>query len=255
MASLTRDGVILTLDDVGAGGLPLVLVHGMACDRQFMAPQLRAFSAAHRVVSFDLRGHGESDAPHQEYTIDGFADDVLWMCDRLQISQPVIIGHSIGGIVALALAARRPDWVRGIVAIDSVLTPPADRAPMMIDLLARVGADYPASLRAYFAAMMGPDDPRWGRWVLDRITATPQHVVMSTWENGFFGFDSGAAAALCRAPFLYIDAGTPNADLDELVRLCPAVVLERVEGHGHFVQLEAPEAVNAVIAAFLATIP
>ncbi len=69
--------------------------------------------------------------------------------------------------------------------------------------------------------------------------------------NGFFGFDTAAAAAACRAPFLYVDAGTLNVDLEELGRLCPTLMAGRTVGAGHFHQLEVPDQVNAMIERFL----
>ena len=80
----------------------------------------------------------------------------------------------------------------------------------------------------------------------------PQHVVASAWENGFFVYDSAAAAAACKVPVLYIDAGTPNTDLSRFGELCPRLVTGKTVGSGHFVQLEVPEQVNAMIERFLA---
>src|SRR4051794_18780428 len=79
---------------------------------------------SHRVVLVDLRGHGESDAPHQNYTMAVFADDLVWLCTKLVLTSPVIVGHSMGGNVALELAARYPDIPSSLVMIDSVMLPP-----------------------------------------------------------------------------------------------------------------------------------
>ncbi|MEJ7755035.1 MAG: alpha/beta hydrolase [Nocardioidaceae bacterium] len=84
-----------------------------------------------------------------------------------------------------------------------------------------------------------------------RVHRVPRHVVLSAWENGFFGFDSAEVVAACRMPFMYVDAGTPNVDLEELRRLCPTLVLGRTVGAGHFHQLEVPDQVNAMIERFL----
>jgi len=88
---ITREDVGLAYEDLGTGEPPLVLIHGVACHRGFWAPQLAHFSSDHRIVAVDLRGHGDSDAPVQRYSIDGFAADVAWMCDRLGVCQPVRI--------------------------------------------------------------------------------------------------------------------------------------------------------------------
>jgi pimeloyl-ACP methyl ester carboxylesterase len=205
-------------------------------------------------VAVDLRGHGRSDAPRQEYTIEGFADDLAWICDRLGIEKPVAVGHSLGGEVCLALAASYPDLPIAVVAMDSTIVPPPERSEMMRPFIESLRTPaYPEELRRYFSRLFLPtDDPRRKARILAQMPSTPQYVVASAWEDGFFAYDTAAAAAACRAPVLYIDAGTPNTDLSRFGELCPRLVSGRTVGSGHFVQLEVPEQVNAMIERFLA---
>ncbi len=102
MSRLRRDGVALFYEEAGVGEPPMLLVHGIACDHTHLTPQLEHFSDDHRVVAVDLRGHGQSDAPQQEYSIEGFADDLAWVCARLGLENPVVVGHSLGGRIGLA---------------------------------------------------------------------------------------------------------------------------------------------------------
>jgi pimeloyl-ACP methyl ester carboxylesterase len=69
-------------------------------------------------VAADLRGHGQSDKPHDTYTIQLFADDPAFLCGELGLAKPVVIGHSMGGVVAFAFAARYPKLPSAIVTID-----------------------------------------------------------------------------------------------------------------------------------------
>ena len=127
MSWLRRDGVALFYEEAGVGEPPMLLVHGIACDHTHLTPQLEHFSDGHRVVAVDLRGHGQSDAPHQEYTIEGFADDLAWVCARLGLENPVVVGHSLGGRICLGLAASYPDLPVAVVAMDSTIVPPRER--------------------------------------------------------------------------------------------------------------------------------
>ena len=102
----SRDGVALAYDEAGHGDPPLLLVHCWTCDHTFFAPQFHYFRRTHRVVAVDLRGHGASDKPGQDYTVAGFVDDLVWLCGQLELTKPVVIGHSMGGNIALELAAR-----------------------------------------------------------------------------------------------------------------------------------------------------
>jgi pimeloyl-ACP methyl ester carboxylesterase len=71
-------------------------VHCWCGDHTHLAPQFDYFGRTHRVVAVDLRGHGASDKPMQEYAVAGFADDLAWLCDQLGVVKPVVVGHKHG---------------------------------------------------------------------------------------------------------------------------------------------------------------
>jgi len=250
---LVRDGVVLAYDDAGSGHPPLVLVHGAACNRRFWDQQVPRFSSDHRVVAVDLRGHGESDAPAERYTVRLFADDLASTCMQLGIESPVVIGHSLGGLVALDFASAYPGQVGAAVLVDSPLLPGGDRGEVVRDLVAGLrGRDPDSALRAYFARLFGPhDDPAIKSWILDQAVLTEPHVTSSLWEESLVSWDDEAALRECRVPLLYIDAGTPNADLPRVVELCPGLMIAGTIGSGHFSPLVVPEQVNAVLERFL----
>jgi pimeloyl-ACP methyl ester carboxylesterase len=250
---LVRDGVVLAYDGAGSGYPALVFVHGAACNRRFWCRQVPRFCAAHRVVAVDLRGHGESDAPSERYTVRLFAEDLASTCTQLRIESPVVIGHSLGGLVALDFACAYPDHVAAAVLIDSPLLPGGNRTEVVRDLVAGLrGRDPDSALRGYFARFFGPyDDAATRSWLLDQTVRTEPHVTSSLWEESLVSWDDEAALRECRVPLLYIDAGTPNADLARAVELCPGLMIARTIGSGHFSPLVVPEQVNAVLDRFL----
>ena len=123
MQKLIRVSIALAFEEAGSGLPPMLFVHCWCCDHGYMTPQFEHFGRDHRVISVDLRGHGESDKPQQEYTPAGFADDLAWLCGQLRVEKPIVVGHSMGGNVAFELARRRPDLPSAIVAIDSAIIP------------------------------------------------------------------------------------------------------------------------------------
>src|SRR6266403_906320 len=68
---------------------PGLLVHGFGCDHTFLLPQLRFLGDRRRTFAVDLRGHGASDAPKQDYTMAGFADDLAWISAQLNLERPI----------------------------------------------------------------------------------------------------------------------------------------------------------------------
>jgi pimeloyl-ACP methyl ester carboxylesterase len=126
-------------------------------------------------VAVDLRGHGQSDAPQQEYTIEGFADDLAWVCARLGLENPVVVGHSLGGRICLALAASYPDLPVAVVAMDSTIVPPRERSEMMRPFIESLRTPaYPEELRRFFSGFFLPtDDPERKARILAQAPSTP----------------------------------------------------------------------------------
>jgi pimeloyl-ACP methyl ester carboxylesterase len=117
MATIVHQGITLAYEDRGAGKPAFVFVHRWACNRTFFAPQAAHFVQRHRVVSIDLRGHGESDKPQGPYPIAAYADDLAYMIEHLSLGPVVAVGHSSGGMTVLQLAAAHPDRVTAIVMV------------------------------------------------------------------------------------------------------------------------------------------
>ena len=113
------DGVEIRYETAGAGDPALIFIHGWSCDRSYWRAQMAHFAKSHRVVALDLGGHGESGFGREAWTIDSFGGDVAAVIDELGLERAVLIGHSMGGDVALAAARRLPGRIDGLVWVDT----------------------------------------------------------------------------------------------------------------------------------------
>jgi pimeloyl-ACP methyl ester carboxylesterase len=220
-----------------------------------MAPQFAHFQETHRVIAVDLRGHGQSDKPEQDYTMAGFADDLVWLCGQLAVEKPVVIGHSMGGVIAVALAALFPEVPSAIVTLDSpIVLAQAFRAGFDPLIKALKSPQYREAQRQFVSdgLFLPTDDPARKARIVEEMSSAPQHVMSSAFECTVSS-DNEDMVEKCQVPFLVLLAAQPLSDVPRLQQLCPEAVIGQTVGAGHFHQLEVPAQINAMIERFLVT--
>ncbi|MBY8884447.1 alpha/beta hydrolase [Streptomyces sp. PTM05] len=243
-------GVRIAYERDGRGDPALVLVHGWCCDRSYFAPQHAHFTGERAVVSLDLRGHGDSDRPDPGdpgcYTVAAFADDVRAVIRHAGLRRPVVVGHSLGGLVALACAAF-PDEVGAAVLVDPAPLAKEAAKARFARSVAEVAADHDGSWRRGFAArrMLATDTARREETIAG--AAVVPAAVAAEGMRAMAEFDGAGALARAAVPLLAITADEPEPALREH----PGVALGRTVGAGHFVQLEVPDQVDAMLERFL----
>lgn len=115
--TVEANGVDLRYYRTGEGP-PLVYAHGFYGNGRSRRRLIDELAATHTVVSYDARGHGRSAAPDAGYAVEDRAADLLGLLDALALSEPVLMGHSMGGATVAAAAAESPDRIAGAVLVD-----------------------------------------------------------------------------------------------------------------------------------------
>jgi pimeloyl-ACP methyl ester carboxylesterase len=254
MAVARRTEGDIFYEDAGSGDPTLLFVHGIG-NHQHFRPQIEYFSERHRVVAPDLPGFGLSDAPQRNYGVSTYADDLAWLCAQAGVEAAAVVGHSMGGAIALELAAAHPDLVESVVLLDPtpIVALPlfAERMGAFVDALR--GPAYEQVLRGFAEAMMflPTDDARIRAQLVDDIAASPQHVAVATMSSVATWRGEDVVPAV-RARVLLVSAGDGMpSDLSKTRELLPDLELGRTVGAGHFAHVMVPSQVNAMIDRFL----
>ena len=252
MAKLDIAGATVAFDDAGAGSTPFLFVHGWACERSVWAAQVSEFSKDHRCVAVDLRGRGDS-APVPPFGVGRALEDLAALIRELALEPSIVVGHSLGGITALALNGRYPELVLGIVTIDSPIT-------------AETGANSPRSVAAIreagtmqavagFIRSFAYDPPNADvqEYLENVMLACPADIGAGMLEDlHLVGQDMPRLIHDAdKKPFMMIWAEKPLGDPGWIRDNTMFVRQEPVAGTGHFVHMEQPAVTNALLRAFL----
>lgn len=242
--------------------LPVVLVHGLGGSTLLWQPNITALATRHRVIAFDLPGHGLSDKPAAEYDVTFFTAALKGFLDAMKLERVALVGHSLGGHICLRLALAQPERVARLVLVDAGgLGREIDTAFLqpLLQGLRREAVE--VMLRGLFHNPDFVTQPM--------VDATYEALAQpGAWEALVTA--TGAASAgdaqtevlterleALELPVLLVwgaeDAVIPVAHGHAAQAAIPGAELWVVEGVGHCPQLEAAEAFNARVEAFLAS--
>ena len=239
----TADEVSIAYSVTGSGP-PVVLVHGITESRHTWDPLLSDLATDHTVVAVDLRGHGESGLA-ADYGAEAMAADVAAVVAAERLDAPLVVGHSLGGIVATALAGAHP--CRAVVNVDqSIALGDFQELVRGAEPMLRSDA-FGDVIGALFDSMMGalPADE------VARVAALRrprQEVVLGVWapllelEPGALDAYVAALAGAVSVPYLALHGIDPGeAYAPWLQEVIPSAVVEVWDGDGHYPHLVHPE--------------
>ncbi|MCS6801529.1 MAG: alpha/beta fold hydrolase [Chloroflexota bacterium] len=249
--------------EVHGAGPWIVLAHGGGLDRRMWRPQIPALAARYRVVAFDFRGQGESDAPETGYGPDDLLDDLRAVIDGLGIDRLHLAGLSQGAAIAQLYAVAHPDRVKTLILAGGSVTPtPPD--PAFVAHLMRLNAlmeegDATAVLRANLEGPLIAQSKGTPNWpLIEEIMLSQPLPQMRDPRRGTYPLPPVEAAARLREhplPLLIVDGERDLPGIlargDYLLATVPGARRVILPNAGHLSNLDQPDLFNAALLAFL----
>lgn len=246
----------------GVAGAPVVvLIHGVGMASEVWGPQIAALSARHDVIALDMPGHGGSSLPPEDARLSDYAGQVVALLDALAIPSAVLIGHSMGALVALETALSHPARVRAVAALNAVFCRTPEQRAIVT---ARAGAldaegraaSHAAAVARWFGAPVPAELQASAAQVAALLAAGDPAGYARTYAL-FAASDDAHRDRLSSlaVPALFItadgDANSTPAMSQAMAALAPQGRAEVLQGARHMMTLTHPDEVNARLLAFL----
>jgi pimeloyl-ACP methyl ester carboxylesterase len=243
---------------VHGAGEPIVLIGGYASGYwQSWAKYLPVLSERYRVLAFDSRGSGSTDAPDAPYTVEMMADDTLGLMDHLRLERAHIIGRSLGGCIAQAIALRRSRAVRSLT-MTSTFARMGNRGRALvahwIDTVTTLGFPkfFEYLMTYFFSAGFYDRRPEEVRRAIDGLLSAPRsvvgfrhtgHAVVNHDVMDRLGDISAPTLLLCGAD----DLITPASHTEEMGRRMPNAEVYIIAHAAHGFLTERPESFDLIV--------
>jgi 3-oxoadipate enol-lactonase len=253
-------GTKINFELSGKEKAPVVaLSHSLACSMLMWAPQLKQLESDFRVLRYDTRGHGGSDAPSEPYTLSELVDDAISLLDALAIDRVHWVGLSMGGMIGQGVALGHSERLASLVLADTAAMIPAEAQSIWqerIDTVRREGmkAVAESTLERWFT----PDYRRQNLPVVDQI----RQQIFATPVKGYIGCSEAIRRlnyldqlSAIQTPTLIMvgadDPGTPVAASETMHARIPDSKLVVIPCAAHLSNIEQAEVFNTNLMAFL----
>ena len=251
-----KDGVQIHYEFGGSDSPALVFIHGWNCDRSYWSAQLPVFTATHQVVAIDLAGHGDSGINREDWSMANFGADVASVADALQLEDIILVGHSMGGPVALEAARLLKGRVKMIIGADT-LSDVSLRYPdeQLAAMLAAMEADFPGAVEGLVRSsfFLPTSDPALIDQIANDMSAAPPAAGIGAFEAfaRWYNEHVEQTVAGIDVPIRLINSDYRPTNTLAGQALTASFEATLMSGVGHFVMQEDPTQFNTIMAELL----
>jgi pimeloyl-ACP methyl ester carboxylesterase len=242
-----------------ASGLPIIFLHGVTDSWRSFEPVLRLLPTDLRAIAISQRGHGDSGKPPDGYAYRDMAADLRAFLDRRGIASAIVVGHSMGSMVAQRFALDYPDRLAGLVLMGSFAT--FGRRPDMAEFVSTTIAPLSDPISAPFARewQLSTTARGIGAAFLETVVAETLKVPARVWHAAFDGFlrtpDFSGELLRVTAPVLLMwgdrDTYATEADQRRLRAVLPGARAITYQGAGHAIHWEDPSRIASDLLSFV----
>lgn len=234
-------------------GEPIIFSHGWMCDCSVWNSQIEFFSKKYKVIAYDQRGHGRSDKPEGDYSIQTLSNDLHSLIQKLNLEKVTLVGHSMGGMTALVFALGHPDKISKLVLVGT---------SAKMNFLGRIQGWIMMHILSQESFARGMIDfwhyepsEQAKKGALDRAMKTPKFVVYECFTEFMTNYDIRNRVSKIKVPTLIIigdkDKATPVEMSQCINREIEGSKLKIINDSKHMVMIDKANELNEIIDTFI----
>jgi 3-oxoadipate enol-lactonase len=260
MSKIKANGISVHYTLEGSESSPVItLSHSLATDSSMWEPQMEKLLRSYRILRYDTRGHGETDAPEGPYSLDMLAEDVLGLLQALGIRKTFFMGLSMGGMIGQVLALKTPSMLSGLILCDTSSRIPEETKPVWDERIEAVkkkgmGTQVEATIERWFTPRFRDEH----REVVEKVSA----MIRATNPRGYIGcahairaLDLTDRLSAIKLPTLIVvgedDPGTPASASQTIHKRIKGSELVILKSAAHLSNIEQAEAFSTAVLNFL----
>lgn len=249
--AIAPDGVHVQYRVYGHGEPTLVFIHGWSCDSNYWREQVPVFKQKYTLVTVDLAGHGGTEGNRSDWSIERFGDDVATAMSAVPSQQIILVGHSMGGPVAVEAARKLGKRVIGIIGVDtfSTIGAPAPTQAQIDAIVKPFEADFIGHTRQLVTEkLFAPNGNHElaNKIAYDMALSPPRVAIPSLRALFQYNLDEGVRALSVPVVAIDSDLGEPVNET-RIHKVLPKFHAVTLKGTGHFLMMEDPQDFNPAL--------
>jgi pimeloyl-ACP methyl ester carboxylesterase len=255
--AVSSDGVDISFDKQGEGKPAIIFIHGWTNPRTIWDDQMDHFSKDYTAIAIDLPGSGKSGTNRDEWTMEAFANDVIAVMNKLKLENAVLVGFSMGAMVAVETANNFPDRVIGIVSVDELKFPYRPIPEEMIPAMVEGGMTMVTSGMTNEGLVAGGFYKRNQEVSFARITKLYEGASPAGWKESLEGAliwmsqKQKSALTNLKVPYVGIFSDKEPFEMDSIKAYVPSFKGKVLTNTGHLVFWDAPEEFNSLLEKYI----
>jgi pimeloyl-ACP methyl ester carboxylesterase len=244
----TSDGNAMPYTVTGSGDVNIVLVHCWMCDATFWDAQVPELAKRYRTIALDLPGHGQATANRAEWTVAAYGDDLAALIRKLDLSNVILVGHSMGGPVSLRAAALSKPRVKGIVAVDTLHDAEFEfSGPQVEGYLKAFEADFAGTCKPFVAQMVPETGAEEIRTKIQTTSCDDARKPIGIALMRSFGAVDESWMQAAGVPIRAINAAEGQPTRTETNRKYADFDAVTLQGVGHYLHMTRPAEFNPLL--------